>query len=222
MRGYQNNFARNYWFSHTGRGTYDWPGSRLSYDRTDYYTGRDTAAAPAAAWLASAIVVGDTSSLDLLFDPAYKLSVGRILHGSCAPDNDGDGAGTGTVPQVLIKAAGYYDNPERGGCLDYMSYNARLASILYQMADRLGLATATMRDELHSSWLYLSRFAGAHALRSPAPRDVIHWDIFLPRIQSAVHLYGEQPFLDAVRGGQFPRSQFYEAQFLGPTILSQP
>jgi hypothetical protein len=222
MHGYQNNFMRDYWFSHAGRGTYDWPGTRLSYDRTDYFTGRDTAAAPAAAWLACAIVAGDTASLDKLFDPAYKLSVPRILHGSCAPDNDGDGAGTVDVPQVLIKAAGYYDNPERGGCLDYMSYNARLASILYQMADHLGLATGTMRDELHSSWLYLSRFAGAHPLRSPAPHDVIHWDLFLSRMQSALHVYGEQPFLDAVRGKQFPRTQFYEEQFLGPTVLTQP
>jgi hypothetical protein len=222
MRSYQNHFARNYWFTHSGRGTYDWPGSRLSYDRTDYYTGRDTAAAPAAAWLACAIVSDDTLGLDKLFDPAYKLSVPRILHSSCAPDNEGDAAGTTDVPQVLIKAAGYYDNPERGGCLDYMSYNARLASILYQMTDRLGLATSTMRDELHASWLYLSRFAGGSPLKSPAPHDVIHWDIYLSRMQSAVHLYGEQPFVDAVRGGQFPRSQFYEEQFLGPTILSQP
>lgn len=48
--------------------------------------------------------------------------------------------------------------------LDYTSCDARLASILYQMTGHLGLATGTMRDELHSSWLYLSRFAGAHPM----------------------------------------------------------
>ena len=61
MKGYQDNFAQDYWFTHSGRHAYDWPGSTLTYDQTDFYMGRDTAASPAAAWLAAAIVSGDAA-----------------------------------------------------------------------------------------------------------------------------------------------------------------
>ena len=47
MKGYQDNFAKDYWFTHSGRHVYDWPGSTLTYDQTDFYMGRDTAASPA-------------------------------------------------------------------------------------------------------------------------------------------------------------------------------
>jgi hypothetical protein len=221
MKGYQDNFSKDFWFSHTGRGTYHWPNSTLTFDQTDFYTGRDTAAAPASAWLACAIVSGDTGSLSTLYSPTYKLSVPAILHAATAPDNDGDGTGTGAVPQVQVQAAGYYDNSSRGGCLDYMSYNTRMASMLYEMTANQGRATAAMGSALHASWSYLSKFSGPGYASSPAPNDVIHWDLHLSRIQSAVHIYGDQQFQDDVNGGQFPRAQFYESQFLGPTTLTQ-
>jgi len=221
MKGYQDNFAGDYWFSHTGRDTYSWPGTTLTYDRTDYYTGRDTAAAPAVAWLAAAIVSDDAKSISTLYSATYRLNVPEIMHCSCNPDNDGDSRTTTHVPQVLIKAAGYYDNPNRGGCLDYMSYNARLASILYEMTANLGRATATMATELRASWSYLSQFAGPEYLPSPAPNDLMHWDLFLSRIQSAVHIFGASQFQDDVDGGQYSRAKFYESQFLGPTTLTQ-
>jgi hypothetical protein len=103
-----------------------------------------------------------------------------------------------------------------------MSYNARLASMLYQMTDHLGRATSTMKNELRDSWAYLSKFSGPGYEASPAPNDTIHWDLHLARIQSAVHLYGDQMFLDDVSGGQASRAQFYECQYLGPTTLTQP
>ena len=37
MKGYQDHFATDYWFSHTARDTYQWPGSTLTYDKTDWY-----------------------------------------------------------------------------------------------------------------------------------------------------------------------------------------
>jgi Alginate lyase len=221
MKGYQDNYAKDYWFTHTGRGTYDWPGSKLTYDQTDFYTGRDTAAAPAAAWLACAVVGEDPASISTLYNQSYTLNVPAILHCASAPDNEGDGRSQGAAPQVLVKAAGYYDNSSRGGCVDYMSYNARIASMLYQMTASLGRATDTMRSELRASWVYLSQFSGPGYLASPAPNDLVHWDLELARIQSAAHIYGEQQFLDDVNGGQFPRAQFYESQFLGPTTLTQ-
>ncbi len=222
MKGYQDNFAEDYWFTHTGRGSYSWPGYTLTYDQTDHYTGRDTAAAPAAAWLAAAIVSEDSTSISTLFDSSYTLNVPSILHCSTNPDNDGDGVVSGSVPQVLVESAGYYDNASRGGCLDYMSYNARLASMLYQMTENIGRATSTMRSELRTSWAYLSRFAGPGYLPSPAPNDLIHWDLYLSRVQSAWHIFGEQQYLDDVNGGQYSRTRFYESQFLGPTTLTQP
>lgn len=221
MKGYQDNFAKDYWFTHTGRGTYDWPGTKLTFDQTDFYTGRDTAAAPASAWLACAIEGEDAASIATLYDPSYKLNVPAILHCSTAPDNDGDGRSQGAVPQVLVESAGYYDNAARGGCVDYMSYNARLASMLYQMTVNLGRGTAKMGSELHASWSYLSQYSGPGDVSSPAPNDLIHWDLQLSRIQSAAHIYGDQQFQDDVNGGQFPRTQFYESQFLGPTTLTQ-
>ena len=72
--------------------------------------GRDTAAAPAAAWLAAAIVSGDAESIATLFDSSYTLNVPDILHASTHPDNDGDGRSAGPIPQVMIMKAGYYDN----------------------------------------------------------------------------------------------------------------
>ncbi len=222
MEGYQDNFAKDYWFTHSGRSVYDWPGSTLTYDQTDFYMGRDTAASPAAAWLAAAIVSGDTASISTLFDAAYTLDVPAILHAATNPDNDGDGRTAGPTPQVMIMKAGYYDNASRGGCVDYMSYNVRLASMLYQMTANIGRGTTVMRNELHDSWAYLSKFSGPGAVGSPAPNDLVHWDLHLSRIQSAAHIYGEQQFLDDVNGGQFPRAQFYESQYLGPTTLTQP
>ena len=222
MKGYQDNLAQDYWFTHTGRAAYDWPGSTLTYDQTDFYMGRDTAAAPAAAWLAAAIVSGDAESIATLFAPSYTLNVPDILHASTHPDNDGDGRSPGPIPQVMVMKAGYYDNAARGGCVDYMSYNARLAGMLYQMTANIGRDTSTMRSELRDSWLYLSKFSGPGAVGSPAPNDAVHWDLHLSRIQSAAHIYGEQQFLDDLDGGQFPRAQFYESQYLGPTTLTQP
>lgn len=222
MKGYQDAYAKDYWFTHTGRGTYGWkPSGGLTYDYTDWYTGRDAALAPAAAWMAAALVSDDAAGLAKLFDRSYTLNVPAMLHASCAPDNDGDARGTRPVPQVLVMAAGYYDNAERGGNLDYMSYNARLAAILFQMTENAGLATATMRAELRRTWLYLSKFAGPGHEPPVAPNDAMHWDLYLPRMQMALHVHGDAEFLADVAGGQYPRARFYEPQYLGPTTLTQ-
>jgi len=103
-----------------------------------------------------------------------------------------------------------------------MSYNARLATILYQMTANLGRATSTMRSELRASWVYLSKFAGPDYEAPVAPNDLMHWDLYLARMQMAVHVYGDAEFLADVTGGQYPRAQFYESQFLGPTTLTHP
>jgi hypothetical protein len=225
MKGYQDNWAKDWVFSQAADGDwrpYEWTSNPLGlrYSRYDKYMGGDTTLATMTAWLGAAIVSDDTTSLATLFSSTYKLNVPECLHRSCAPRNDGDGRATTPVPQCLIKSKGYYDNPERGGNLDYMSYNARLATILYQMSANLGRATSTMRTELRTSWLYLSKFAGPGYEPPVAPNDLMHWDIYLARVQMALHVFGDAEFLADVTGGQYPRAQFYESQFLGPTTLT--
>jgi hypothetical protein len=225
MKGYQDNWATDWVFTQEADGDwrpYEWSSNPLGlrYSRYDQYMGGDTTLAPLSAWLAAAIVSDDTTSLATLFSSTYKLNVPECLHRSCAPRNDGDGRATKPVPQCLIKSKGYYDNPERGGNLDYMSYNARLATIVYQMTANLGRATATMHGELRTSWLYLSKFAGPAYEPPVAPNDLMHWDIYLARLQMALHVYGDAEFLADVTGGQYPQAQFYESQFLGPTTLT--
>ena len=224
MKGYQDNSPQDYWFTHTGRHAYDWPGIDSSPTTRPTSTRvRDTAASPAAAWLAAAIVSDDAGSIATLFDPSYTLNVPDILHASTNPDNDGDGRSAGPIPQVMVMKAGYYDNAARGGCRGL--HELQRAPRRHAVPDDGQHRTRTppvMRSELRDSWVYLSTFSGPGAVDSPAPNDVVHWDLHLSRIQSAVHIYGEQQFLDDVDGGQFPRAQFYESQYLGPTTLTQP
>lgn len=224
MKGYQDNWASDWVFTQQSSGDmqpYRWnPSGGLRYSRYDHYMGSDTTLAPMSAWLAAAIV-SDHPSLATLYSAGYKLNVQDALHASCAPRNDGDARGTKPVPQVLVHVPGYNDNPERGGNLDYMSYNARLASMLYQMSAAQGRATPLMRTELKASWTYLSKFAGPGYERPVAPNDVIHWDIYLSRMQMAYHLFGDQLFADDVNGGQLSRARFYESQFIGHTTLTQ-
>lgn len=225
MKGYQDNWAKDWVFSQAADGDwrpYEWSSNPLGlrYSRYDQYMGGDTTLAPMAAWLAAAIVSDDSTSLTTLFSSTYALNVPECLHRSCAPRNDGDGRDTVRVPQCLIKCKGYYDNPTRGGNLDYMSYNARLATIIYQMTENLGRTTATMRSELRASWVYLSKFAGPSYEPPVAPNDLMHWDLYLARMQMALHVFGDAEFLADVSGGQYPRAQFYEPQFLGPTTLT--
>ena len=92
----------------------------------------------------------------------------------------------------MIMKAGYYDNASRGGCVDYMSYNARLASMLYQMTVNIGRGTTVMRSELRDSWVYLSRFSGPGAVDSPAPNDA--------------HPLGPAALADPVRGPHLRRA----------------
>ncbi len=227
MKGYQDNWATDWVFSQAADGDwrpYEWTVNPLGleYSRYDQYMGSDATLAPMAAWLAAAIVSDDSASITTLFSSTYKLNVPECLHRSSAPRNDGDGRGTARVPEALIKSKGYYDNAERGGNLDYMSYNARLASMVYEMTANLGRATSTMRSELNASWSYLSKFAGPNYEAPVAPNDLMHWDLFLSRMQIGLHIYNDAALLADVSGGQYPRSQFYESQFLGPTTLTQP
>ena len=215
MKGYQDNWATKV---RTGRGAYDWsPNYGLTFDRHDFDVGRDTSACPAAAWLAAALVSNYTAHLNLLYSSSYTLSIPKIIDAATNPDNDGDNRGTRPVPQVQVQAG-----IQRAGNLAYMSYNARVIAMLYEMTANSGRATTAQRDSLHRSFTYLSKFAGPNYMSPIAPGDTMPWGDFLTRMQQAVHLYGDAAFVADVTGGQASRSSFYDIQYIGPTVLTQP
>jgi hypothetical protein len=204
----------------TGRMAYSWQttsGVTLTEAGRDYDVGRDTSSCTAAAWLAAAIVSGYQAHLDYLYNPAYVLSIPAIMHYSSAPDNDGDGRATRPVPQVQVNAG-----LSRAGNLAYMSYNARVAAMLYQMTKNLGRATTAQADELHTSFLYLSKFSGPNPEPPICPGDTTPWGDQLARMQMAVHLFGDAVFVADVNGGQASPASLYDIQYLGPMLLIQP
>ncbi|HMK92814.1 MAG TPA: alginate lyase family protein, partial [Thermoleophilia bacterium] len=148
----------------TGTHTYYWnPNPGLSYNNADYYTGGDCPGRTTPGELAAAIEGHNSTILTKLFDPAWRLAVPNIIHAASAPRNSGDNAGTNPVPQVQIFKQGSGDNPGRGGNVDYMTYNERESTILYEMAASLGKATTTECSEIKTSWTYLGRFFGSGA-----------------------------------------------------------
>ena len=210
----------------TKRSQYEWSGnSTFTYRFVERYWGGDRPSLTLVAQLALAIESHYTKVLDRLLDPAstYTFTVAHVIQHGSAPDNDGDGQGTARVPQVNILKAGANDNPGRGGCVDYMTYNERAQSILYEMAANQGRATQTERDQVHQSWVYLSRYFGSDAVPSPAPNDVISMNVDVPRMQQALHLFGDPCFASDVNVYTASISGWlWEPHFLGPTILTQP
>ena len=203
----------------TGTHTYYWqPNPGLSYNNVDYYTGGDCPGRTTPGELAAAVEGHNTTIVTKLFDPSWRLAVPNIIHAASAPRNSGDNAGTKPVPQVQIFKQGSGDNPGRGGNVDYMTYNERECTILYEMAANLGKATATQLNEIKTSWTYLSRFFGSGAKAPVAPNDTISKPTCLSRVQMAYHLFGGSTFASDVAG----QTDLREVQFLGPTILVQP
>ena len=197
-----------YWASNPG----------LTYNQVDYYTGGDCPGRTTPGELAAAIEGDNTTILAKLFDPNWTLAVPNIIRAASAPRNSGDNHGTTPVPQVQIFKEGALDNPGRGGNVDYMTYNERESTLLYELAANLGKGTPTELAELKVSWTYLSRFFGPDAQAPVAPDDTIDTACDLARMQMAYHLFGGANFAADVAG----QTNLREVQFLGPTILVQP
>jgi hypothetical protein len=203
----------------SGTHPYYWsPNPGFTYNQVDYYTGGDCPGRTTPGELAAAIEGNNTAILAKLFDPGWTLAVPNIIRAASAPRNSGDGAGTARVPQVQIFKQGSGDNTGRGGNVDYMTYNERESTILYELAANLGKGTATELAQLKVSWTYLSRFFGPDAQGPVAPNDTIDTTCDLSRMQMAYHLFGGSTFASDVAG----QTNLREVQFLGPTILVQP
>ena len=198
---------------------YEWSDPRgFTYSRWERYVGGDEPVLTSVAQLACALEAGDSGRVRAMFRSGYVFRVPQIIRAGSAPHNSGDGCGTRPVPQVCIMKPGSGNNPGRGGCVDYMSYNERGQAVLFELARAAGRATPAMRREIHHSFTYLSRFYGPGARKSPAPNDTVNAAAGLPRMQIARHLFGDSAFAADVRG----KTDLDEPQFLGPVILTQP
>ena len=200
----QTAWSKDYWFSHVGRRPYPW-NAALTQDYTEWYTGRDATQAPLCAWLACAIMAKYRVA-DVF---AHRLNPPLAMRCALANDNDGDGRGVRPAPEVLVSATA-----------DYMSYNVRLSSILYQLCCAVYRATPDMQENLFAAWAYVSRWAPPESLTVPRPGDSATLSLLLSRLQIAERLFPGH-FTEQVCSGSYPRAQFYESQFLGPTTLTQ-
>jgi hypothetical protein len=190
-------WATNYYFTHTKPWPYSWDATKF-YDRQQWYEGRDATLAPVAAWLAAATVSGYREHVDIIFD-THRLKVPTILHASCAMANDGDGLGTVPAPQCEIGVS---------SC-DYMTYNARIASMLYQQAKQWGRAGTQPYIELMQTWKYLRTFPPPMPTPNGSPFTT---SLYWPRMQMAKRLFGIE---------MVTTPSLYESQFLGPVTLTQ-
>lgn len=198
------------------RRPYEWT-DRLTYRLEDRIIGGDFCLAIETALVALATETEDEATLRrVLTDPGNPLRADRAVAHALRPDNDGDGRGTRPVPEVLIMKM---YSPERGGTVDYMTYNARLATLLCEVAASVdpGLGRSA-RPRLTESWLYLSRFFGDGAARSPNPADKIDAVACLPRFVPAYRAVRDPRLFDVAASGH--EARYYEPQFLGPVTLT--
>jgi len=198
------------------RRRYEWSDS-LTYRFEDRVIGGTFSLAIQNALVALAVQTGDQATLDeVLYDPENPLRADRALRSALRPDNDGDGNLPGPTPQVAILKA---HTAARGGTVDYMTYNARLATILAEVTESVDPPIARdARGMLRRSWLYLARFFGDDARPSPNPQDEIDLRACLPRFVPAYEAVRDERLLDVVLWGDEVR--YYEPQFLGPVTLT--
>ncbi len=195
---------------------YEWT-DELTYRYEDRVIGGTFAMALDLALLGLASQTGDKdTSAWVLEADENPLRADRAVDHALRPENDGDGQGTDPAPIVTIMRMYRSD---RGGTVDYMTYSARLATLLCQVADNLGAPlTRQFTPALEVSWLYLARFFAPDAAGSPNPDDVIDVDVCLPRFTLGYRILDEDRLRDVLDAG--PRAEYYEPQYLGPVTLT--
>jgi hypothetical protein len=216
LRGALDNLAADPAVGTDLRRPYEWSSS-LTYLFQDRIIGGDFTLALECAVLALAHETGDQASLDwVLHGATNPLRVDIAVSSALTPDNAGDGKGTVPAPSVEILKA---NNEGRGGTVDYMTYNARLATLLCQVADGVGLPlTKRYQPQLGATWLYLARFFPPGAAPSPNPNDVVNASIDVPRFAPGYFAVRAPRLLSVISSGS--RAEFYEPQFLGPVTLT--
>jgi hypothetical protein len=178
------------------RGFYEWGDvtrSFLYYDR--YVGGEDTVGVQAARLLIYHGIGASALALAIL-EPGDILSIPAMLKAACRPRNDGG------EPQVNI-FKGYLSG--RGGTMDYMTYNARLCSIVMELAQSLSRQVDVAG--VRRSWEYLTTLYPS----SPNPDDQVNASACMPRFWLAKREFGL---------GTPNATHWREPQYLGPVALT--
>jgi hypothetical protein len=177
------------------RGTYEWDQTK-TFALYDRYVGGENVLGVQAARLLMAHGCGDAGTVASILGENDELGVPSIVTSACVPNNDTD------FPCVNI-FKGYVAG--RGGTMDYCLYNARLCSILVQLAGALGFDLPLTRGMLRDTW----RALADHYPGSPNPNDRVNTAVCGPRFWLARKMFGiGKP------------SGWYESQYLGPVGLT--
>ena len=216
LRGAVNRLATDPSIGTPQRRPYEWTNA-LTYRYEDRVIGGDFSMALDLALLGLASQTGDSGTIAWVLDaPGNVLRADRAVQHALRQDNDGDGQGTRPAPEVLIMRT---YRPARGGTVDYMTYNARLATLLCQVSDNLGRPmSGPFRPALRGSWTYLARFFDPGAVASPNPTDVINTAVCVPRFMLGYRILGGDRLRAVLDAGD--RRSYYEPQFLGPVTLT--
>jgi hypothetical protein len=199
---------------------YAWDAARR-YNVYDNYVGGDMVLLQQTARRALARAAGYSDAVDaILNDSSSLVSLESISRAPLMPRNEGDGVTGHAVPapQVDVYKAPI---PGRGGTIDYMTYNTRIANALLELAQNAGWdrsKTSVLRERLKGSWDYLAQFFGPGAEPVFVPGDVINADADLPRFALAYRDFGDARYLSILGSGD--RSGYYEPQLLGPVTLT--
>ena len=194
---------------------YEWSSS-LSYLFQDRVVGGDFTLALDSAVLAMAHETGDQATIAwVLHGATNPLRVQAAVASSLTPHNSGDGRGTVPAPNVEVLKA---DDAHRGGTVDYMTYNARLATLLCQVAGAVGMPlTQQFHAQLAATWLYLASFFPPARSRRPTPSTRSTGPSTCRASRRPTSRCGAR-LLDMLHSGS--RADYYEPQFLGPVTLT--
>ena len=216
LRGALDDLAADPAIGTSERRPYEW-NDELTYRFDDLLVGGTFTMALDLALLSLASQTGDEDTIAWVLEADENpLRADRVVDRGLRPENDGDGQGTAPAPAVTIMLM---YRPERGGTVDYMTYTARLATLLCQVADNLGRPlTSQFAPALEASWLYLARFFEPDAVGSPNPDDVINTDACLPRFTLGYRIVDDDRLREVLDAG--PRAEYYEPQYLGPVTLT--
>ena len=214
--------ARTEWVldnpDHTER--YDWTTTRR-YRVLDSYLGSDNMQLTQLARLAMALVSHyDSVAGTIVNDTDDVYGLRSMTRAALKPRNQGDGVAGHPVP---VPAVLVYNGPVsgRGGTIDYMTYNARLSTVLYQVARNAhwdATPLAILKTRLARTWRYLGRYFAPGAEPPFAPNDRINRTACLPRFGLAYHSLGGRRLRAILNHGS--RAGYYEPQLLGPVTLT--
>ena len=199
---------------------YEW-GAARRYRVLDRYLGSDNMQFTQLARLAMALVSRyDSVSAAIVNDTEDVYGLRSMTRAALRPRNQGDGVAGHPVP---VPAVAVYKRPVsgRGGTIDYMTYNASISTVFYQIARNAhwdATPLAILKARLTRTWRYLGRYFAPGAEPPFAPNDRVNRTACLPRFGLAYHNLGGRRLRAILNHGS--RAGYYEPQLLGPVTLT--